>query len=68
MVVDIGADIPGAQTGLNSEAFGINDSGQVAFQGETLDPDPNNEDFMRLHRPSPGSRASYRRLMPRSQQ
>jgi uncharacterized membrane protein len=46
LVQDIGAQVPGAQTArLNSEAFGLNDSGQVAFQAETLDPDPNGEDF-----------------------
>jgi uncharacterized membrane protein len=46
LVQDIGAQVPGAQVGpLNSEAFGVNDSGQVAFQAETLDNDPNGEDF-----------------------
>ena len=42
MVQDIGAQVP---AGLNSEAFGVNESGQVAFQAETSDPDPNGEDF-----------------------
>lgn len=45
-VADIGAQVPGAQVGrLNSEAFGVNDGGDVAFQAETSDPDPNQEDF-----------------------
>src|SRR6266849_3252370 len=42
MVRDIGAQLP---AGLNSEAFGVNEIGQVAFQAETSDPDPNGEDF-----------------------
>jgi uncharacterized membrane protein len=42
MVKDIGAEGP---RGLNSEAFGVNERGQVAFQSETLDPDLNGEDF-----------------------
>jgi uncharacterized membrane protein len=41
-VADIGA--PGLG-GPNSEAFGVNERGQVAAQGETPDPDPNGEDF-----------------------
>ena len=46
LVQDIGAQLPGAQAGrFSSEAFGVNNSGQVAFQAETPDPDPNGEDF-----------------------
>ncbi len=46
LVQDIGAQIPNAQAGrLSSEAFGVNESGQVSLQAETLDPNPWGEDF-----------------------
>jgi len=46
LIQDIGDQVPGAQGGrLSSEAFGVNDNGQVALQAETLDPNPYGEDF-----------------------